>query len=140
MTITKGCWHHAAAAGLSSELDTVDSRCRRISKGQLDNTTVTGQIGECPVHHRVPAYSSPSAAVPRRRCRLHQTMPTVVTLNTAIPIHRTAVFLDAQTRKPPLEVAPTTAEIFAWLLLGYSFQLRSAFQPRSAILAVIQLL
>jgi len=44
----------------------------------------------------------------------------------------------SSTRNPALEVAPTTLAtwIFAWLLLLCSFQLSSAFQPRSAISAV----
>lgn len=42
--------------------------------------------------------------------------------NTAITTHRTPVFLDTETQKPPLEVAPTTSATwsFTWLLLSYS--------------------
>jgi len=39
-----------------------------------------------------------------------------------------------------MEVRRWTLNIFVWLLLIYSFQFRSAFQPRSAIAAVAQVL
>ena len=47
-------------------------------------------------------------------------------------------WLQERTRTPSLEVGLTTlaAQIFAWTLLIYNFQFKSAFQPRSTIPAV----
>jgi len=69
----------------------------------------------------------------------------------------TVIFFFCATRKPSLAVAPTTLasflancrnrggvldleKLFTWLLVIYSFQSTSAFQPLSAITAVAELL